>query len=442
MDATLGNALSPWLVLPFVGLLLCIAILPLAARRWFASDRNKGLVAAAFGVPVVVYLLIAQGAAGREQVLDTAHEYVSFIILLAALFTIAGGIFVTGNILGSPRSNLVFLLVGALLANVIGTTGAALVLVFPLLRANSERRHTRHIPVFLIFVVCNTAGLLTPMGPPLFLGFLQGVDFFWTLRLLPQWALVNGLLLLFFYLLDRHEYGKESPADIAEDVGDYTPLGLEGKINLVFLAGVVAAIAASAPLSTVGEAIHFSFLREVIVVAMLALSLKLGPRGPREENGFSWHPIREVAILFAGIFAAIAPVLAILYARGDALGLTQPWEYFWAAGGLSSVLDNAPAYLAFTSAAQGYLGVGTTGGLMSTQAVSHAGHSPAAYLAAISCGTVFMGALTYVGNAPNFMVRSIAERSGIEMPHFFHFTAWAAAVLLPVFALVTVVFFL
>jgi Na+/H+ antiporter NhaD/arsenite permease-like protein len=442
MDATLGNALSLWLVLPFAGLLLCIALLPLAARRWFDDDRNKVIVAAAFGVPVVVYLLVGQGAAGREQVLDTAHEYVSFIVLLAALYTIAGGIFLSGNILATPRSNLVFLLVGALLANVIGTTGAALVLVFPLLRANSERCHTRHIPVFLIFVVCNTAGLLLPLGPPLFLGFLQGVDFFWTLRLLPQWALVNGILLLVFYLVDRHEYAKETSDCLAEDVADYVPLGLEGKINLLFLAGVVATVVASGLLAGAAEAIHFAFLREVIIIVLLLLSLKIGPHTPREHNGFSWHPIREVAILFAGIFAAIAPVLAILQARGGDLGLTQPWEYLWASGGLSSVLDNTPAYLAFTAAAQGYLGVDSTGGLMATRVLPAVGNSPAEFLAAISCGTVFMGALTYVGNAPNFMVRSIAERSGIDMPHFFHFTAWAAAVLLPVFALVTVVFFL
>ena len=441
MAEPLGDSLSVWLVAPFVGMLLCIAILPLAAPRWFAKPRNAALVAAVFGLPVVIYLVVAQGHPGRESVADMAHEYLSFIVLLAALFTIAGGIFLTGDLLGRPRDNLAFLLVGAVLANVIGTTGAAMVLIFPLLRANSERRNTRHIPVFFIFVVCNIAGLLTPLGPPLVLGFLQGVDFTWTLRLWPQWALATGLTLAVFYVLDRRAYRREAPADIAKDIADYEPLGFEGKINVVFLAGVVAAVAASTPLARAGDAIGFPFVREVVLVVLALLSLQFGPHGPRVRNRFSWAPIQEVAIIFAGIFAAMIPTLAIVRAHGGDLGLTQPWQYFWAGGGLSSFLDNAPAYLTFVSAAQGYLGLPDTGALMSSQ-IGSTGHAPAAFLAAVSCGCVFMGAVSYIGNAPNFMVKSIAEDQGVEMPHFFHYMAYSALVLLPVFLVVTLVFFL
>ena len=439
----LGDDLSIWLIVPFALLLLCIAVLPLATPAWFENLRNKALVAAVFGVPVLVYLLLQQGHAGRESVLGTAEEYVSFIVLLLALFTISGGIYLTGDPLGTPRNNLVFLGVGAALANFVGTTGAAMLLVRPLLRANSERTRVRHIFIFLVFVVCNTGGLLTPLGdPPLFLGFLNGVSFTWTLRLWPQWLLVNGLLLAVFFVMDTYYYRKEPATAIAADKAEYVPIRLLGKVNIVLLGGVLAAVVLSEPLARLGESVHFPFLRELIMLAMVALSLRYGPAEPRSLNRFSWAPIAEVAIVFAGIFATMVPALALLEAHGDELGLTLPWQYFWATGMLSGVLDNAPTYLTFTSAAQGYLGIPTTGGLMSAQTTPGFAAAPAAFLAAISCGAVFMGALTYIGNAPNFMVRSIAEEHGVRMPHFFHYMAWSGVVLLPVFALVTAVFFL
>jgi Na+/H+ antiporter NhaD/arsenite permease-like protein len=439
----LGDELSPWLIGPFIGLLLCIAILPLAAGGWFEKNRNKALVAALFGVPVVVYLAVAFGAEGRESLGHTLHEYISFIVLLTALFAISGGVYLTGDPLATPRNNITFLFVGAVLANFIGTTGAAMLLIRPVLRANSERTHMRHTVIFLIFIVCNVGGLLTPLGdPPLFLGFLRGVDFFWTLRLLPQWAMAVGLVLLVYAFFEVRAYRREPAQAVAADEAEYVPIRILGMLNVLFLAGVIGAVLASQPLADAGDAIGFRYLREAIMVAMIVLSLKVGPRRPRELNHYSWGPIEEVAIIFAGIFAAMIPALEILEARGDELGLTQPWQYFWATGTLSSFLDNAPTYLTFTATAQGLLGVPDTAGLMSTSVVPSVGSAPAAFLAAISCGAVFMGANSYIGNAPNFMVKSIAEESGIAMPHFFGYMGYSALVLLPVFALVTLVFFI
>ncbi len=439
---TLGHELSPWMVAPFVGLLLCIAVLPLAAGEWFENNRNKALVAAAFGVPVVVALALGYGPEGRESIGHTLHEYISFIVLLTALFTISGGVYLSGDPLATPRNNVAFLLVGAVLANLIGTTGAAMLLVRPVLRANSERTHMRHTVIFLIFVVCNVSGLLTPLGdPPLFLGFLRGVDFFWTLRLLPQWALAVALTLLVYLVLELRAYRREPATAVLADRAEYVPIRIHGKLNVLFLAGVIGAVLASEPLATAGEEISFPFLREAVMVAMIGLSLRVGPRRPRELNRFTWAPIQEVAIVFAGIFAAMIPALAILEARGQELGLTEPWQFFWTTGALSSFLDNAPTYLTFTATAQGLLGLPDTAGLMSTQVSPLTGLSPSSFLAAISCGAVFMGANSYIGNAPNFMVKSIAEHSDVRMPSFFGYMGYSAAVLLPVFAIVTLVFF-
>ena len=443
--AEIGRELSWWWVAPFVGLLLCIAILPLAAGEWFDKHRNKALVALLFGLPVVIFLITRFGRLGGEEILTTAEDYVSFIMLLATLYTIAGGIFLTGNLLGTPFTNVVFLGIGAVLASFIGTTGAAMVLIRPLLRANSERKHVTHVVVFATFVVCNLGGLLTPLGdPPLFLGFLNGVDFTWTLRLWPQWLLANGLVLIAFFVLDTYVYRKEEPPSaIKEDLADYVPLGIVGKLNILLLLGVIGTVILSAPLKHAGELIHFPFLRELIMLLLLLASLRLGPQRPRQLNEFTWGPIKEVAIIFAGIFAAMIPALALLEAKGAALGLTQPWQYFWASGGLSSFLDNAPTYLTFTATAQGYLGLGgNIGALMSTTTAAGAPAVPAAYLAAISCGSVFMGANSYIGNAPNFMVKSMAEEAGLKMPSFFGYMGYSALVLVPVFALITVIFFL
>ena len=266
--------------------------------------------------------------------------------------------YLTGDLLATPRTNVAFLAVGAVLANFIGTTGAACLLIRPILRANSERTYVRHTVVFTIMVVANLGGLLTPLGnPPLFLGFLGGVDFFWTLRLLPQWALAVGLTLAIYYFIDRRFYAQETPVSREEDVEDYVPLGMAGKINIIFLAGVIGAVLLSEPLHEIGAAIHFPFLRELIMVAMAVLSLRVGARAPRRWNQFTWAPIVEVAVIFAGIFTTMIPALAILEAHGDELGLTQPWQYFWLTGVLSSFLDNAPPTSPSRPLAQGSLGV-------------------------------------------------------------------------------------
>ena len=294
MTEELGESLSLWLVLPFAGLLLSIAVLPLTAEHWFEKNRNRSLVAAVFGVPVVLYLVARFGSEGISEVLSTGEEYISFIVLLTALFTISGGIYLTGNLLGTPLTNVAFLVTGAVLANFIGTTGAAMVLIRPLLRANSERHHQKHVVIFFIFVVANIGGLLTPLGdPPLFLGFLRGVDFFWTMRLLPQWALAVGLTVGVFYILDYRAYRSEGAKSIREDIADYVPMRIAGKINLLFLVGVIAAVLLSKPLAQVGEAIHFPFLRELIMVAMIMLSLRLGPAAHARRITSAGHRSRR-----------------------------------------------------------------------------------------------------------------------------------------------------
>lgn len=442
MAESLGGSLGLWMVAPFVGMLLSVAVLPLVAAHWFEHNRNRALVAAVFGLPVVIYLIGRFGDEGVDLVLRTGEEYVSFITLLAALFTVSGGIYLTGNLLGTPLTNIAFLLVGSVLANFIGTTGAAMVLIRPLLRANSERRYNTHIVIFAIFVIANIGGLLTPLGdPPLFLGFLRGVDFFWTLRLLPQWALAVGATVAVFAAVDFHYYRKEPAKMRREDIADYVPLGVAGKVNVLFLGGIIGAVLLSKPLGEIGEVIHFPFVRELVMVAMMVLSVKVGPHGTRKANHFSWGPITEVAVIFAGIFAAMIPALAILEARGAELGLSRPWHFFWTAGALSSFLDNAPTYLTFTSTAQGYLGLHELSALTGTQVVGAAGYSPSVFLSAISTGAVFMGANSYIGNAPNFMVKSIAESAGVRMPSFFGYMAYSGAVLIPVFIVITLVFF-
>jgi Na+/H+ antiporter NhaD/arsenite permease-like protein len=442
-SAELGHQLGLWTLAPFACMLLAIAILPLVVCRWFESNKNKGIVAFVLGAPTVVFLISRYGHTGLHQTASTAEEYVSFLVLLFALFTISGGIYLTGNLIARPRTNLTFLVVGAILASFIGTMGASMVLIRPLLRANSERTHSRHTVIFFIFTVSNVGGLLTPLGdPPLFLGFLRGVPFSWTFRLWAEWLVAVALVLAVYMVLEIRYYAKEPAAALKMDMADYVPMRLKGSINLLGLALVIVTVLLSSPLARLGEDIHFPFVREVILVLLAVLSLKLGPRGPRASNHFHWAPIVEVAVLFAGIFATMIPALALLQARGGEIGLTQPWHYYWASGGLSSFLDNAPTYLAFTSVAQGQVGVTTVGALTSSQVVAGLGLSPAHFLAAISCGSVMMGANSYIGNAPNFAVKCIAEHAGLKMPSFFGYMAYSIAILAPIFAVITVIFFL
>ena len=426
----LGLWLPYWSVLPFVLMLLAIALVPLQWPHFWESNRNKGLVSAALGLPVALLV----GANDPHLLVHTCHEYVAFIVLLGALFVISGGIVLRGDLLATPAVNTGFLAVGAVLANLIGTTGASMLLIRPLLQTNlPERRHVIHIPIFFIFVVSNTAGLLTPLGdPPLFLGFLRGVPFFWTLRLLPQWIFTASVLLTLFYVIDRRAVRLESPDEPAADLAELRPLTLAGRINILYLLGVVAVVLASPSLPD-GPAADLGPIAAMTILA--GLSLATTPRPLREENRFGFGPIVEVAVLFAGIFATMIPALVVLEQNGAALGVDVPWKFFWATGSLSSFLDNAPTYLTFTSLAQG-LGPGSASAL-------HLDGGPVAesLLAAIACGSVFMGANSYIGNGPNFMVKAIAEEQGVPMPTFFGYMAWSCGILVPLFVVVTLLFF-
>ena len=442
-DASLGAELPAWSVLPFAALLLAIAVLPLATPRWWQEHRHQALVCALLAVPFAAGLLIFRPSEGGHALLETVRDYASFIVFLASLYVISGGIHVKGSLAGSPLSNTTLLGIGALLANVIGTTGASMVLIRPLLRANESRHRKTHLVVFFIFVVSNCGGLLTPLGdPPLFLGFLRGVPFEWTLSLWQPWLLVNGMLLLVFQLvdgwvLDREELAR--PGSQLERVLRHEPLTIEGRKNVACLAGVILVIFGKA--KGFGSASgQWPFgVQEVLMLVLAAASWKLTRGSIRAANRFTFGPIAEVAVLFAGIFVTMVAPLQILGARGGQLGITHPMQYFWAAGSLSSFLDNAPTYLTFAAAACGQQGIDVSG----PRYLGELLRTPdgPSLLAAISCGAVFMGANTYIGNGPNFMVRSIAESGGVRMPSFFGYMAWSGAVLLPIFAAVALFFF-
>ncbi len=439
----IGEQLSVWTIVPFVLMLGSVALLPVIAGHWYHRNLNKGVVSAVLGVPVVVYVLVAFGHAGGESVAYSAEEYVSFILLLLALYTISGGIYLTGNLVATPMVNLAFLAGGALLANLIGTMGASMLLIRPLLRANSERTHNRHTLIFFIFAVSNIGGMLTPLGdPPLYLGFLEGVPFSWELTLWPHWLTGLGLVLIIYILLELRFFRREPAVALYCDECDYVPMRVKGGINFVFLALVIVTILLSDIFERAESVIRFPFLTEIALAVLTVASLLLGPRGARKGNSFTWVPIVEVAVVFAGIFATMIPALALLEAYGKDIGVTQPWQYFWATGWLSAFLDNAPTYLSFASIAEGQVGLGSVGDLTSTALIPGASFSPAALLTAISCGAVMMGALTYIGNAPNFAVRGIAIEAGVKMPSFFGYMKYSLAVLLPVFAVVTVIFFI
>jgi Na+/H+ antiporter NhaD/arsenite permease-like protein len=430
-------------VLPFAGLLLSIAALPLAAPHWWESNAHKGVVAALFGLPTAVWAALALGDLGRHELLHKGQEYVSFVLLLGSLYAIAGGVHVRGSLAGTPLANTGLLALGGALASVIGTTGASVLLIRPLLRANAPRRDKTHVVIFFIFVVSNCGGLLTPLGdPPLFLGFLKGVPFEWTLALWREWLLVNGLLLVAFNVWDQRVLDREEaerPGSQLEAVLEHVPLAIDGKRNALFLLGVVATVyAAGSGLGNGGTPWPFG-VQEALMAALAAASWFATPRRIHEANHFDFHPIAEVAVLFAGIFATMAPALLLLNAHAGALGVDEPLEFFWATGLLSSFLDNAPTYLTFAATACGLAGVPLEGRYLAEFLAT--APRAADTLAAISCGAVFMGAMTYIGNGPNFMVKAIAERRGVAMPSFFGYLGWSAAVLGPLMIAVSVLFF-
>ncbi len=409
----------PWfLALPFIALLLVIALLPLKAPHFWEKNRNKSLIALLLSVPVLVYFF-RQG--NLQPIQHSLIEYFSFICLLGSLFVISGGVHLMGDLAATPRTNTLFLLVGAVLANLVGTTGASMLLIRPFLLANQEREHKGHLPIFFIFVVSNVGGLLTPLGdPPLFLGYLRGVPFFWTLQLFPVWLVSIGFLLTLFYLWDRRAYRRETIAARVEDIAKAEPLWVRGRFNFWFLGGVVIAVFLPTP------------LREGVMLLMALFSYFVTPKEIHEKNGFNFHPIVEVATLFAGIFITMVPAFLLLETNAHHFPISRPWQFFWLTGSLSSFLDNAPTYLAFFTLGQGeHL----------TAAPEMIQGIPVAILQAISCGAVLMGANTYIGNGPNFMVKAISDQMGVKTPSFFGYYLYSLAILFPLYFLLTFLFF-
>ncbi len=442
-EAASSAALPAWTVVPFAVLLVAIAVLPLVRRtaHWWESNGSKFLVSAGCGLVALASIAALEGASAAGTALGHAMaEFVPFIVLLFSLFAISGGILVTGDFRGTPRINASILMFGALVANVLGTTGASMLLIRPMLRANQGRRHRAHVVVFFIFMVSNTGGLLLPIGdPPLFLGYLRGVPFGWTLGLWGEWLAVNLLVLAAFYAVDRTLARREGIAPEGTENMAEPPVPtvrVSGTENLAWLAGVIGAAAFLVPgreLGATGIAIPHG-AREVAMLGCAAMSLWRTPRPIRAQNRFNFVPIVEVAALFSGLFVAMQPALELLSARGAELGVRTPAHFFWATGVLSSFLDNAPTYLVFADVARSVTPDGFEGGVpFSGRPVDPA------LLAAVSCGAVFMGANTYIGNGPNLMVAAIAREEGVPMPTFFGYMLWSCAVLLPIFALVTYV---
>ena len=443
-----GAQLSAIWGVPFAGLLLCIALMPLLTPQFWHHHFGKvvGAWSLSFFIPFAAQFGFDVASINLSHALFA--EYIPFIVLVTALFTVSGGIFIRGNLHGSPGLNTSILAIGAFLASFMGTTGASMLMIRPLIRANDNRKHVAHVVVFFIFIVANAGGSLTPLGdPPLFLGFLKGVDFFWTVKtLFPETLFLIGSLLLIFFLLDSWFYHKREELLPMDPTPDSRQIGFDGKVNFALLGGVVCLVLmsglwkSSVVFDIAGTEVALqSVLRDVGLIAITLLSLKLTPSQVHEDNQFSWGPIQEVAKLFAGIFLTIIPVIAMLRAGVNGpfgpvvAAVTQPdgtpdvVMYFWITGLLSSFLDNAPTYLVFFNTAGGDAQV-----LMTTMAST---------LAAISAGAVFMGANSYIGNAPNLMVKAIAEDRGIKMPSFFGYMVWSFCILIPLFVIMTFIWF-
>jgi Na+/H+ antiporter NhaD/arsenite permease-like protein len=486
-------------------MLLSIAVVPLINSHFW--EKNLWWISIfVFTVPMALALYFFQGPEIHHLFFEKVLEYISFILLLATLYVISGGIHIAGTLSGSPSQNVFFLFTGSLIASVIGTTGASMLLIRPLIRANKHREKRAHVIVFFIFLVSNIGGILTPLGdPPLFLGYLQGVPFEWTLNLFPHWAITSAIVLVAFYAVDVYVWNQENGRSkkilseesplyrlaalknvidaslagislerIAElrqapissirrlhetlayattELESYLassgavyeevkkePILFMGKGNFFLLAGVVASIYLQGMMARRFPGVWPAFgPQEAAMALLLFISLKITPLGSniREENGFNFGPIKEVALIFAAIFTTMIPALYLLEKNGAALGISQPWQFFWLSGTLSSFLDNAPTYLTFLSLGKA-LGLPNDAGFT----LNDGGSIPAALLTAISCGSVFMGANTYIGNGPNFMVRSIAESQGIKMPSFFGYMLYSILFLVPVFVLITFIFFL
>ena len=440
--------------IPFAGILLCIALFPLVKPTWW--EEHQAPVVLAWSLAFIIPFVMGFGAHHTAEVVLECiiNDYLTFIVLLFGLFCVAGNITLEGDLAGSPRINVGLLLFGTLLSSWVGTTGASMLMVRPIIKMNSWRKRKRHIMIFFIFLISNIGGCLTPIGdPPLLMGFMRGVPFFWSLRLLPILAFNAAVLLFVFYHLDMRAYRKDIADGRKPDISKPgTEIRIAGLHNLIFLAAIVVAVLLSGTLPSLplfrnadGTVRGISILGEVtltwpavieiaIILASAWLSFRTTSAKVRTENHFTWGAIKEVAILFIGIFITMQPALMILKANGASLGLDSPYQMFWATGALSSFLDNTPTYLVFLT---------TAGSLGFTEGLATAlGTVPAKMLVAISCGAVFMGANTYIGNAPNFMVKSISDENGVRMPSFFGYILWSLGFLIPVFILDTLIFFL
>jgi len=443
-----------WMCIPFAALLLSIAVFPIVKPHWWEHHQPIVVILCSVAFLIPFALSFGMGAAVETVLECIVNDYLTFIVLLFGLFCVAGNITLEGDLAGSPRVNVVLLLFGTLLASFVGTTGASMLMVRPMIKMNAWRRRKRHIMVFFIFLVSNLGGSLTPIGdPPLLMGFTRGVPFFWSLRLFPIMAFNAAILLAVFFVLDKRAYRRDIIAGCKPDISKPgTTIKITGLHNLIFLVMIVAAVILSGVLPSLPMfqtadggvlGIHIyghvtltvpAIIEIVIILLAAVLSFKTTPATVRQANHFTWGAIEEVAVLFIGIFITMQPALMILKEFGGQLGLETPFQMFWVTGALSSFLDNTPTYLVFltTACSMGFAqGVTTSLGVI-----------PVEMLTAISCGAVFMGANSYIGNAPNFMVKAISDENGVNMPSFFGYLLWSLAFLVPVFLLDSLLFFL
>lgn len=430
-----------WAMIPFGIMLLMIAIGPLIAEHWWERNVNKLIVSLFLGIPVAIYLIM--NGLTHELEHQVLFDYVPFIVLLLSLFVITGGIHLSGDIKAKPAVNTLFLGIGYILASIMGTTGAAMLLIRPVLTTNSQRKYTVHTVLFFIATVANCGGLLTPLGdPPLFMLYLRGAEFTWFLNLLPQWAFTGAALLVLYFFIDSYYYKKEDKTSIDADSSEVTPIKLGGKVNLLLLVGVVASVAFINPGNIPAMAEHDApiwlvYLREIVLLSLAGISMYSTSKKVRYElNKYSWDPIIEVAALFLGIFVTMTPALMYLRANAASLGLDTTWQFYYATGLLSSFLDNTPTAVAFHG-----LATGLPNDVIAGFGSNIVAGIPEILLKAISIGAVFFGAMTYIGNGPNFMVKAIAESSGIKMPSFFgYMIKFSLIILLPIYILVQLIF--
>ncbi len=437
LSAVTDVSLPTWTLIPFILMLAMIAVGPLMFEHWWHQNKNKLIVSLALGIPTAIYL-IAQHLSGA-LVYQLLFDYIPFIVLLGSLFVITGGIHLQGDIEAKPWINTLFLGIGAILASFMGTTGAAMLLIRPVIKTNSERKYRVHTILFFIAIVANAGGLLTPLGdPPLFLLYLRGAEFTWFFQLVPEWMFVNISLLVIYFIVDSFYHKKEPVENLVFDKTNITPIRLKGNLNFLWLIGIVGSVALLNDnyLEIIHKNHYFSFIREAAMLLFAGASLLFTTRALRKANKFTWVPITEVAYLFLGIFITMTPALIYLAANADTFGITEPHQFYYATGGLSSFLDNAPTAVSFYELAIGM----NPGGLPIQGSGYHAG-IPEMILVAISLGAVFFGAMTYIGNGPNFMVKAIAEENNIPMPSFFGYIfKFSLIVLLPLYIIAQLLF--